>query len=264
MNSTIRLKLAHVVRNLTSSLTYSKRLPRELGGGKVRVSPRSDLRFLYPGLSKMGSDLFQVAELYVSKDQCVWDLGANLGIFSFAAAWRIGSGGKVFAIEADPFYADQIHKTQSGLPAGYGKVTPLCAAVADRIGLLELCVPVRGHSRNHLAEVAGNSPGETASVKQVCAVTGDFLVKSWPKPDLVKIDIEGAEHLFFRGASELLKSVRPIFYVEVSEENTDEITSILLSNDYELFQIGENGEEKPLERCQFNTLAKPKTRAAIS
>lgn len=264
MNSTIRLKLAQAVRNLTGELTYSKRLPRELGGGKVRVSPRSDLRFLYPGLTRMGSDLFQVAERYVSKDQCVWDLGANLGIFSFAAAWRIGSGGKVYAIEADPFYAEQIHKTQSQLPAGYGKVIPLCAAVADRIGLLELCIPVRGHSRNHLAEVTGNSPGETAAVKQVCAVTGDFLVQSWPKPDLVKIDIEGAEHLFFRGASELIKTTRPIFYVEVSEENTEEVTSILLSNDYELFQIGENGEEMPLERCQFNTLAKPKARAVDS
>ena len=258
MNSNIRLKLAQIVRGLTSSLTFRKRLPREFGGGKVFVTPRSDLRFLFPSLSRVATDLFQVASRYVRKDQCVWDLGANLGIFTFAAAWRVGSGGKVFSLEADPFYAEQIHRTRSRLPHGYGTVTPLCAAVADKMGLLDLCVPERGHSRNHLSEVSGNSPGETSIVKQVCAVTGDFLLQYWPKPDVVKVDIEGAEHLFFRGAVDLIKSVRPIFYVEVSEENSNEISNVLLANDYELFALNWNGEEEPIERCVFNTVAKPR------
>lgn len=262
MTSNSRLKFAQVVRNLTKSLSFRKRLPPEFGGGRVIVAPRSDIRLLYPGFSRVATDLFQVVSKYVEKDQCVWDLGANLGIFSFAAAWKVGKGGKVYALEADPYYADQIHRTRSGLASSYGKITPLCAAVADRVGLLDLCVPVRGHSRNHLAEVSGNSPGETAAVKQVCAVTGDFLVHSWPKPDLVKIDIEGAEHLFFRNALELVKTIRPIFYIEVSEENTAEITTILLDNDYELFRLTENGNEESIDRCIFNTVAKPRTQTS--
>lgn len=258
MNSNFELKLAQIVRSLTRSITFRKRLPREFGGGKVIVTPRSDLRFLYPGLSRVGTDLFQVASRYVGKNQCVWDLGANLGIFTFAAAWRVGSGGRVYSLEADPFFVEQIHQTRSRLPDGYGTVTPLCAAVADRPGLLDLCVPERGHSRNHLAEVSGVSPGATATVKQVCAVTADLLLNSWAKPDVVKVDIEGAEHLFFRGADKLIKTIRPIFYVEVSEENADEITNLLLSNGYELFAINWSGDEEPIQRCVLNTVAKPR------
>lgn len=225
------------------------------------VAPRSDIRLLLPGFDHVADDLFRVAESYVQEGQCVWDLGANLGIFSVAAAWRAGVGGKVYALEADPYYANLIHQTCVRLPKGYAPVTPLCAAVSDSIGLLDLCVPVRGHSRNHLALVSGNSAGATETVKQVSSVTGQVLIKNWPNPDLVKIDIEGAEHLFFRGAPEILKTIRPLFYLEVSDTNSVEITELLLAHDYALFALSSDGKEQPIEKCVFNTLAKPKERS---
>ncbi len=258
MNHNTLERVAQILRKMVGPLTFSKRLPQEFGGGKMIVAPSSDIKFLIPGFSRFSQDLFLVASRYVKQGQCVWDLGANLGVFTFAAAWKVGSAGKVYCLEADPFYAHQIHRTRTSLPDGYGKVTPLCAAVADRTGLLDLCVPFRGHSRNHLAEVSGVAPGETAAIKQVCAITGDFLVQSWPKPDFVKIDIEGAEHLFFRGATDLVKIIRPIFYVEVSEDNTEEISSLLRDNDYDLFSLSEDGSEQPIDKCSFNTLARPR------
>jgi FkbM family methyltransferase len=262
VNSSFKLRFATIARRLTRSITFGKRLPQSFGGAKVIVAPRSDIRLLFPGYARIANDLFLVADRYVHSGQCVWDLGANLGIFTFAAAWKAGASGQVFALEADPYYANLLHQTRIGLPNGYAPVTPLCAAVADQGGVLDLCIPIRGHSRNHLSGVKGNSAGETQFVKQVCAITGETLMQSWPKPDFIKIDIEGAEHLFFRGIPDFLKTVRPFFYIEVSEDNADEITQVFLSHDYELFKLKDDGGEERLEKCVFNTLAKPRQNLA--
>ncbi len=164
-------------------------------------------------------------------------------------------------VEADPFYVELQNKTVRSLPKGYSRVLPLCAAVADKVGILDLSIPKRGHARNHLAIVPGNDAGEAEAQKQVVSVTADFLLKYWPKPDFVKVDIEGAEILFLRGATELLETVRPQFYIEVNQSNQCLATEIFLAFNYRLFTVLPDGSEVPTEVCQFNSIAKPGERA---
>jgi FkbM family methyltransferase len=40
-----------------------------------------------------------------------------------------------------------------------------------------------------------------------------------PRPDFVKVDVEGAELLVLEGAHEMISQVRPVFYIEVGKEN---------------------------------------------
>jgi FkbM family methyltransferase len=255
-----KLAIAKVARKLSGGTVFRKRLPSEFGGARVNVTSRSDIRLLAPGFARSSSDLMQVASRYVKEGSCVWDIGSNLGIFSFCASWKAGPQGRVFTLEADPYYAELQNRTVLSLPKGYSPVTPLCAAVADEMGILDLCIPKRGHSRNHLMKVEGNEAGETESKKQVVSLTADFLLHYWPMPDLVKIDVEGAEILFLRGATRLLENVRPILYIEVSEANSNLATEILSSFKYDTFTLEPDGSEKHVEKCAFNSIARPKER----
>jgi len=253
----IKLNAAKLARRLTGRFTFKKRLPSEFGGASIHVTSRSDVRLLAPGFATSSLDLFIIAGRCINLGDCVWDIGANLGIFGFCAAAKAGPNGKVFTLEADPFYAELQHKSARNLPPTYAPVTPLCAAAADKFSILELAIPKRGQSRNHLRIVAGNDAGETESLKQVVTITGDFLLAHWPRPDFVKIDIEGAELLFFVGAKKLLSEVRPTIYLEASESNQSTATEILLSNGYKLFRLNQDGKLESVNRCDFNTLAIP-------
>lgn len=250
-------QLARLSRQITGRFPFRKRLPAAFGRARINVTTRSDSRFFLPGFSLTAGDLLQVAGSHIQRGDCVWDIGGNLGIFAVCAAWKAGPQGKVFTVEADPYFAELQHRTARRLGDGYAPVVPLCAAVADKISVLELAIPKRGQSRNHLRIVAGNDAGENEAIKQVLTVTADFLLEHWPKPDFVKVDIEGAELLFFQGARQLLTTVRPRFYLEVNEPNQDKITELLLSHNFRLFRLTKAGETAPLERCEFNTLAIP-------
>lgn len=251
------LGLARVARHMTGRFTFRKRLPAEFGSARIHVTTRSDVRLLAPGFSHTSTDLFHVARAYIKAGDCVWDIGSNCGVFSCCAAWKAGPGGQVFALEADPCYADLLYRTARNLPERYASVTPLCAAVADRFSILELAIPRRGHSRNHLRMVSAMDDQETEAVKQVVSVTCDFLLARWPKPDFVKIDIEGAELLFLSEAGQMLSEVRPGLYLEVSPSNCDEMTALLLSHRYLLSRVAADGTATPVNRCEFNTLAQP-------
>ena len=253
----VKLKFASVARTITRGYVFRKRLPDDFGSVRIFVTPRSDIRLLTPGWESSAGDLLLVARRYIKSGDCVWDLGSNLGIFSFCAGYKPGSGGQCFSLEADPKYADLQNRTVSFLPDGFAPVTVLCAAISNEMALLDLVIPKNGHSRNHLALVAGNSAAEMESTKQVVAVTGDFLAMHWGPPNFVKIDVEGAELLALRGSRKVLEIVRPVFYIEVNPENQKEISALFHSLDYRLFSLAPDGREQPVESCAFNTIAKP-------
>ena len=60
---------------------------------------------------------------------------------------------------------------------------------------LQLVIPARRSLNAHLAEVAG--PTEDAVAVE--SVTIDALTRDWPRVDLIKIDVEGAEESVWRG-----------------------------------------------------------------
>jgi FkbM family methyltransferase len=249
--------IAKFARLVTGPFVFNKRLPSDFGRQKVLVTTRSDIRVLAPGLNSAAGDLFRVVRKYVSVGHVVWDIGSNLGILSFSAAMKCGPSGRVFSLEADPRYAEIQNRTLRKLSSRAGRVTVLCAAVANKVGLLELVIPKKGHARNHLSVVDGNSPGDAEAAKQVVSVTLDFLLDHWAPPNFLKIDVEGAELLAMEGATRLFEKIRPVTYIECSPENSPQLTDFFRRMNYSLFWLDEAGQEKPVDTCKFNTVAKP-------
>lgn len=250
-------QFAMLARKLTGSIVYLKRLPADFGGHKIYVTSRADINMLAPGMQRAASDLFMVVRKYVHEGQIVWDIGSNLGILSFSSAIQVGRFGSVYSLEANPRYADIQTRTLKTFTRDAGRVTVLCAAVADKMGLLELVVPKNGHARSHLSVVDGDSAGDIESLQQVVSLTLDFLLDHWPPPDFVKIDIEGAESLAVNGANKLFTDIRPVAYIECAACNSAHLTRFFRDRNYGLYWLDESGLEKPIESFRHNTLVRP-------
>lgn len=120
----------------------------------------------------------------------VFDVGANVGFFSVLAA-RLGA--KVYAFEPVPQNASRIARNaaRNGLDI---EVVP--AAVWDSADGVAL-VPGESLSEWH-AEGGGG----------ILSITLDDFIRTHDAPDVLKIDVEGAEGRVLRGAAALLE-LRP-------------------------------------------------------
>lgn len=253
----MKQNLIKFARRATEPFLFRKALPSDFGKEKIWVSSRSDIRLLSPDFDLCGGDLFAVVRNYVSEGDVVWDIGSNLGILTFCSAIRSGSTGSVYSLEADPRYADIQTRTLKGFTSKAAEVSILCAAAANQQGILDLVIPKKGHSRNHLNIVSGNSAGEADMKKQVVTLTLDWLLGHWKVPDFVKIDVEGAELLVMEGGTKLFSEHRPIAYIECSPEHSPKMTALLKNYDYKLFSVARDGTETPIDEFAFNTLVKP-------
>ena len=155
----------------------------------------------------------------------VWDIGANVGLFSFAAAELAGEAGFVLAIEADPWLASLLIGRAEVHPARQASVAVLAAAVSNVPGVARFHVACRGRNASSLEGLGadGGAGGGARFSFPTSTVTLDGLMDFFPAPSLIKIDIEGAEYQALVGAQQRLAKHRPVILAEVAESNRSRV-----------------------------------------
>jgi len=133
----------------------------------------------------------------------VFDLGAHQGIVAMMLAKKTGADGKVIAVEANPHNArlSKLNATNNQLE----QITVLHSAVADSFGTITFNEGLNGR--------IDDGTGSWGKVT-VPSVTIDQLADTYGIPDVVFIDIEGAEFMALAGAKKVL-SKEVDFFVEV-------------------------------------------------
>lgn len=235
-----------------------RRLPASVGGAQLYVSPDAQLKYLKLAADAFDTELLRLARDHVKHDSIVWDIGANVGVFTFAAA-GLARSGHVFAIEADNWLAELIRRS-CRLPENRALgITVLSAAVSATNGVAEFAIARRGRASNYLVDAGGwSQSGGERERTHVATLTLDSLVDSFARPTFLKIDVEGAEAMVLRGATRLLNEVRPALYIEVGKENSEEVTRLLQTSNYRLFDSTRSIDgQQPLARCVQDTLALP-------
>lgn len=236
-------------RRFVAGRTLIRRLP--VGSARIVLTPESQLKYLRPGRAGFDPILLDWAEHHVSPGMTVWDIGANVGVFAFAAA---GRGARVLAVEPDPWMATLLLRSRALNP--HLALDVLAAAVADAPGLAALKLSSGGRAGNALASVAGQRLmfGTSMGEVQVPTLTLDALLDRFNPPDFIKIDVEGAELLALAGASRLLHEIRPTVAIEVAGEVADDAAAYFTGAGYSLFDA-ETGA--PAQTCAYNCLAVP-------
>ncbi len=251
--------LRKFAERISRGVVLKRRLPAEFNRAVIYVSPDAALAYWKPRLGEHDPHLLSLARQQVKPGSVVWDIGANVGLFSFAAAELAGPKGSVLAVEPDIWLA-QLLRRSARLARGRGlDVQVLPAAIADTPGALVLTVAVRGRAANVL-EVCGPSivAGGTRERQLVPTLTLDLLLDVARPPDLLKIDVEGAEIFVLRGATRLLNEIKPIVYCEVDKPRHQEAAAIFKAAGYKLFDGDAAPEQRrELDVCTWNTLACP-------
>ncbi|HEX4956230.1 MAG TPA: FkbM family methyltransferase [Thermoanaerobaculia bacterium] len=250
-----------LLERLSRDRILRRRLPASFGGAEILVSPASALKLWRRDLRRVDPWLFAAVSARVKPGSTVWDVGANVGLFAFGAAFRAGTGGRVVALEADPWLAELVWRSAGDLPADYAPVTALGAAVAAQVGIGELALARRGRAASHLTLATGSSQtGGTRSLRPVVTLTLDWLLERLAPPQLVKIDVEGAEVACLEGGARLLGEARPELLIEVTEANVPRATALLEGHGYRLFDAADPASPKATRAAVWNTLALPAER----
>jgi FkbM family methyltransferase len=170
----------------------------------------------------------QVFEREIKPGMVVFDIGANVGFYSLLAAQLTGKAGKVYAFEPLPRNAEYIHKH-----VALNKITTIAVfevAVGDKNGEAWF-EPGVSIATGHLSETG------TIRVRQVSLDTlmAEGLLT---RPDVMKIDVEGAEYDVVRGAQEIIQAYRPLIFLDTHDRtaHTDTI-GFLAEMGYQFEQI---------------------------
>ena len=180
------------LRDRLSRLIPDRERSIQLCGREFNISPRFEIGLArLAGLLRMSPTAHELGSLIsitslVPKGGSFVDVGANVGFYSVPMA-SIGEivGFRVFALEPNASTAARLRKNLSR----YNCATVLEVAASCKAGTLEMGYLADSSATFHVSQPTS---GATAhNVSQVDAVRLDDM--HWPKPWVLKIDVEGHE-----------------------------------------------------------------------
>ncbi|XHR26839.1 MAG: FkbM family methyltransferase [Chthoniobacteraceae bacterium] len=214
-------------------------LPRSLDEKRVWVHPR----FCATQLDVKPHVRAWLAR-YLHTGSTFFDVGAYVGWHSIFAARIVGREGRVEAFEASPanaYYLDY-HRRKNRL----SQMEVVRAAVASEAGGELLFHLINGGDSTsnsiHCGEASSRAEAnQVLSAVSVATTTLDAHAAIQP-PDLVKIDVEGAELLVLNGAAGLMSYRRPPIILAAHPTwlpdgaRAEEIFRLMHRREYEIYE----------------------------
>ena len=173
----------------------------------------------------------------ITAGMTVIDVGANVGVYTFSAAKKVGTTGKVLAIEPFSGCVNCLEETCRVNNLSWVKI--FAGAASNQNGTARLAL----HSANELNELITDDSEkiQSASSQEVACFTLDSIIEQEKvkRVDWLKIDAEGHEIQVLQGSDRLLREFAPgILYENIagSKGSNTAVAEFLLSKGYQLFR----------------------------
>jgi FkbM family methyltransferase len=155
-----------------------------------------------------------------------YDVGAHVGFFTVLACRLVGPTGHVHSFEPVP---QNVAALNTNLRAnGFEQATAHPIAIADRDGNATM---EGGRSLTARLSESGDLTVRTARVDSL----------NLDAPQLVKIDVEGAESAVLRGMTDTLRAYRPVVVVEVHDDQERPVLELLHGHGYRTTPLRDGG-----------------------
>jgi FkbM family methyltransferase len=120
---------------------------------------------------------------------CVWDVGANMGLYTAVFAGLTGEGGHVFAFEPSPQNVQSLRRATSA----YSNVTVLNIGLSDRDENARF--KQGADDIGATSQVVSGTGQDSGQFVEVVLRSGDALIAAGgaTSPNVLKIDVEGHE-----------------------------------------------------------------------
>jgi FkbM family methyltransferase len=141
------------------------------------------------------------------------DVGANFGLHTIFGARQVGDTGQVIAIEPVPGNYRLLRRNIE-LNGMRGRVRIVTKAATESPGMR---LSLHGVGEGVSVAASLRSRDAVGGTLEVETTTLDQSLEDQAAVRLVKIDVEGAEHLVIKGAQRVLRQQRPHLLIEVHE-----------------------------------------------
>jgi FkbM family methyltransferase len=230
----MKMRLSDNIRRCLRQLSATCR--RAFGGAaKIEAGPAKGMRFdAGPDNPRFVAGDYErpiqevLASMVRPGDVC-YDVGANLGFFSALLGRLAGEAGMVYAFEPVPKNASAVERNAA--LNGLQNIKVMKIALSNRSGTQELLLAQ--HVGGAVLKSVGTPPPDPAGSVMVETASVDRLIEQGHlrPPDIVKIDVEGAEMEVLYGMEIVLRDWAPTLILELDDETAA-------------------GCERKIERCQ--------------
>lgn len=171
--------------------------------------------------------LMNVLEEVVEPGFVVYDVGANVGVYSICASHLVGPTGHVYSVEANPVCVYLLNSNLANSGNNNFSIIPI--ALSDAPGSFRFKINY-GNSNLGLTEQSALFEHKMGHEIHVSSLDFDSMASSLNlrPPDVIKIDIEGAEEYAIRGMHRSLVEHQPVLLLEIHGERAAKATFELL------------------------------------
>lgn len=174
--------------------------------------------------------------------ECFIDVGANLGYYTLLAS-KLMPNGVIYTFEMDKSNYTLLEKNLKLNKCN--NVRGYHAALSDSLGIVSYIGDSK-HPNPMFSLSVDESKAKSEKVISVQAITIDnFLEDKKSIPDVIKIDVEGAEMKVIRGMQNLLEKSNLKLFVEIHpiqlilkfQSSANAVISMLIDRGYDVFEI---------------------------
>jgi FkbM family methyltransferase len=205
--------LRHRVRGAgrAAALIYSHRssraVPARLNGLRWEADP---LDWMDEQVIRHGTYEPEITGLLVDllpEGGCLWDVGANAGVHSLSVKAQRPDV-QVVAFEPSPA---EFLRLLRNAEVNRLEVAAYCIALADGRGYQQLSVVAQGNS-GHNSLLPWREITYSSTLPVWCDTGDDLINEGVRPPDVLKVDVEGAEPAVFAGMPRALRGLRHVAF----------------------------------------------------
>jgi FkbM family methyltransferase len=185
-------------------------------------------------------EMRRAIQLATKPGQCAYDVGANVGVFSYLFASLVGSTGRVYAFEPEPNNFNCLARSVELNATDNVILDTRALGAVNRTELFDR----RGGAFSGRLVGADSSHKPTKNLIKVETTSIDSLIaqENYTAPDVIKIDVEGNEKLVLEGMDETLRRNKPIIICELHGhlgDAVEDVFDLLKSYKYDIFSISD-------------------------
>lgn len=192
------------------------------------------------------------------KGKTVYDVGGHIGLVTMFFARATGETGNVVTFEPNPqnYAAILDHVKLNGL----ANVRVLPMGLGSKRETLEFVIAdsALGTASSEMQKRYRQKNVQVIQIK-VDSLDSQIVVNDLPKPDFVKIDVEGLELDVLRGMVQTISNHRPDIFVELHGVSERGVVEMLLAHNYQVRQVedGIDITQRNMDRVHGHLYATP-------
>jgi FkbM family methyltransferase len=229
-----------ILQTIVAGCSYEMRF------GQVRVKRKGGLGFFTRVVRHSTPEEEFLTSLDL-KGKTVYDIGGHIGLLTIVFAKAAGPTGQVIVFEPNKENCSKIQKHIRLNQVHNVKLLRLAIGATKKENQILI---VRRYSsgtgsmdKNIQAQIIGEGNSKQLRVN-VDTLDGAIATHGLPKPDFIKIDIEGMEYQALLGMSKTINNYSPQFHIEIhgvnelsKRENIRRIAELFQSRGYSMWHV---------------------------